>query len=58
MACKCNENKDAVRALAVKYSIDNQCDVVIFKCSETDFTDLTKFDYTHPIIEVIYYDNF
>lgn len=57
MGCKCNENKDAVRKLAVNYAKSNQCDVVIFACAETDFCELSKFDYEKQIIEVIYYDN-
>ncbi len=57
MGCKCNENKDAVHKLAVSFAKLNQCDVVIFKCAETDFCELSKFDYEHEIIEVIYYDN-
>lgn len=57
MGCKCNENKDAVRNLAIAYAKSNQCDVVIFKCAETDFCELSKFDYEKQIIEVIYYDN-
>jgi len=57
MGCKCNENKNAVHKLAVSFAKLNQCDVVIFRCSETDFCELSKFDYEHEIIEVIYHDN-
>ena len=57
MGCKCNENKDVVRKLAVNYAKLHQCDVVIFKCAETDFCELSKFDYEKEIIEVIYHDN-
>ena len=57
MGCKCNENKDVVRKLAVNYAKLHQCDVLIFKCAETDFCELSIFDYEHQIIEVIYYDN-